>query len=70
MKLTSGGTAEGYRDVISPRGLVLSTYALTGFANLGSLGILLGGVGAMAPTRRGDLAALGGPRLLCGFLRR
>ncbi|MCE9607563.1 MAG: Na+ dependent nucleoside transporter domain protein [Planctomycetia bacterium] len=67
MKLTAGG-ADGYRDVISPRGYVLATYALTGFANLASLGILLGGVGAMAPSRRGDLAALGGRALLCGFL--
>lgn len=68
MKLTTVSSADGYRDVISPRGLVLSTYALTGFANLGSLGILLGGVGTMAPSRRGDLAALGGRALLCGFL--
>lgn len=68
MKLTSADAAAGYRHVITPRGYVLATYALTGFANLGSLGILLGGVGAMAPTRRGDLAALGGRALLCGFL--
>ena len=68
MKLTSADAATGYRHAISPRGYVLATYALTGFANLGSLGILLGGVGAMAPSRRGDLAALGGRALLCGFL--
>lgn len=67
MKLTDGGPL-GFRDLISPRGRVLATYALTGFANLGSLGILLGGVGAMAPTRRRDLATLGSRALLCGFL--
>jgi CNT family concentrative nucleoside transporter len=35
------------------------TFALTGFANLGSLGILLGGLGGLAPNRRGDIAQLG-----------
>ena len=41
------------------RSYVLATYALTGFANFGSIGIQLGGIGAMAPTRRSDLARLG-----------
>ena len=57
-----------YRDVLSPQAYVLATYALTGFANFASIGILLGGIGAMAPTRRGDLARLGGRALLGGFL--
>lgn len=56
-----------YKD-IDPRSYVLATYALTGFANLGSIGIQLGGIGAMAPTRRGDLARLGFRALLAGFL--
>jgi concentrative nucleoside transporter, CNT family len=56
-----------YRD-IDPRSYVLATYALTGFANLASIGIQLGGIGAMAPTRRGDLARLGSRALLAGFL--
>ena len=56
-----------YQGVISERGHVLSTYALTGFANLGSIGILLGGIGGMAPERRGDLARLGSRALLAGF---
>jgi CNT family concentrative nucleoside transporter len=56
-----------YRD-IDPRSYVLATYALTGFANLGSIGIQLGGIGAMAPTRRGDLARLGFRALLAGFV--
>jgi len=63
VKLTSE-----YRGVISERSHVLATYALTGFANFGSIGIILGGVGAMAPTRRSDLARLGGRALLGGFL--
>jgi CNT family concentrative nucleoside transporter len=57
-----------YRDTIDPRTYILATYALTGFANLGSIGIQLGGIGAMAPTRRGDLARLGFRALLAGFL--
>ena len=57
-----------YRDVLSERSYVLATYALTGFANIASIGIQLGGIGGMAPTRRGDLARLGGRALLAGFL--
>jgi concentrative nucleoside transporter, CNT family len=63
VKLTSQ-----YRDVMSERGYVLATFALTGFANLGSIGIQLGGIGGMAPTRRGDLARLGSRALLAGFI--
>lgn len=57
-----------YRDVVDPRTYILATYALTGFANLGSIGIQLGGIGGMAPTRRPDLARLGLRALLGGFL--
>jgi CNT family concentrative nucleoside transporter len=57
-----------YRSTISPEAYSLATYALTGFANFGSIGILLGGIGAMAPSRRGDLARLGGKALVAGFL--
>ena len=57
-----------YRTTISPEGFAIATYALTGFANFGSIGIQLGGIGAMAPNRRGDLARLGGRALLAGFL--
>jgi CNT family concentrative nucleoside transporter len=57
-----------YRDSLSPRSYVLATYALTGFANFASIGIQLGGIGAMAPSRRGDLARLGSRALLAGFV--
>ncbi len=57
-----------YKGVISPESHVLATYALTGFANFGSIGVLLGGIGAIAPTRRGDLARLSGRALIGGFL--
>lgn len=57
-----------YRGVISDRSYTLATYALTGFANFASIGIQLGGIGGMAPTRRGDLARLGSRALLAGFI--
>ncbi len=57
-----------YREVMSPRAKVLAVYALTGFANFASIGIQLGGIGAIAPGRRKDLARLGGRALFVGFL--
>jgi CNT family concentrative nucleoside transporter len=57
-----------YKGVISDRAFVLATFALTGFANVASIGIQLGGIGGMAPTRRGDLARLGSRALLAGFV--
>ena len=53
---------------ISPRAGVLASYALCGFANFGSLAILLGGLGGMAPSRRGEIAALGLRSIACGTL--
>lgn len=53
---------------IDPRSAVIVSYAACGFANFGSLAILLGGVGAIAPTRRADLAQLGLRSILAGTL--
>jgi concentrative nucleoside transporter, CNT family len=44
---------------ISPRSFVIATYALCGFANLSSIAIQIGGIGALAPSRKSDLARLG-----------
>ena len=44
---------------LDPRSFVIATYALCGFANLSSIAIQIGGIGALAPERRGDLARLG-----------
>lgn len=44
---------------IDPRTFVIATYALCGFANLGSIAIQIGGIGGIAPSRRSDLAKLG-----------
>ena len=57
-----------YKGVLSERSHVLATYALTGFANVASVGMLLGGIGGMAPDRRGDLARLGTRALFAGFV--
>lgn len=56
-----------YAD-LSVRAKLLSVYALTGFANFSSIGIQLGGIGALAPERRADLAKLGLTALFVGFL--
>ena len=52
---------------MTDRSYVLTAFALTGFANFASVGIQLGGIGAMAPERRKDLARLGGRALFVGF---
>jgi CNT family concentrative nucleoside transporter len=57
-----------YKGTIDPQTHTIATYALTGFANFGTIGVLLGGIGAIAPTRRGDLARLSGRALIGGFL--
>jgi CNT family concentrative nucleoside transporter len=51
---------------IDPRSFVIATYALCGFANLSSVGIQIGGIGALAPDRKGDLARLGFRAMLAG----
>ena len=56
-----------YADTISDRARTLTAYALTGFANFGSIGIVIGGIGSMAPDRRADLARLSARALLAGF---
>ncbi len=61
------GKFVGVKDM-DERSYKLAAYALTGFANLSSIGIQLGGIGAMAPERRSDLAQLGFRALLGGFL--
>lgn len=53
---------------LSPRSVVILTYALCGFANFSSIGIQIGGIGSIAPTRRGELARLGFRAMLGGTL--
>lgn len=53
---------------LSAEGRVLAYFALCGFANLSSIGVQIGGMGAMIPSRRGDWSSLGPQALLVGFL--
>jgi len=55
-------------DALSARSRLIMTYALCGFANFGSLGILIGGMGAMVPERRAEIVALGLRSILSGTL--
>lgn len=55
-------------EALSPRSKLLMTYALCGFANFGSLGILIGGMGAMVPARRGEIVRLGMKSIVAGTI--
>jgi len=55
-------------EAFSPKTAAIITFALTGFANLSSFGILLGGLGGMAPSRRSEIAELGMRAILGGTL--
>ncbi len=55
-------------DKLSPRSVLLTSYALCGFANFASIAIQIGGIGAMAPERRSDIARLGVKAMAAGFL--
>ena len=54
--------------VLSPRSRLIMTYALCGFANFGSLGILIGGMATMVPERRDEIVALGLRSIVAGTL--
>jgi CNT family concentrative nucleoside transporter len=54
--------------IVTPKGLTIITIAICGFANFSSVGMQIGGIGALVPERRGDLAKLGLKALLCGTL--
>ena len=55
-------------DALSPRSRIIMTYALCGFANFGSLGIMIGGLTAMVPERRDEIVALGMRSIVSGTL--
>jgi CNT family concentrative nucleoside transporter len=56
------------KAMLDPRTFTIATFALCGFANLSSIGIQIGGIGALAPNRRGDLARLGVRAMLAGTM--
>jgi concentrative nucleoside transporter, CNT family len=56
------------KAMLDPRSFTIATFALCGFANLSSIGIQIGGIGALAPNRTGDLARLGVRAMLAGTM--
>jgi CNT family concentrative nucleoside transporter len=56
------------KGTLQPRSFAIASFALCGFANLGSIGIQLGGIGALAPERRSDLAKMGLKAMIAGTL--
>jgi CNT family concentrative nucleoside transporter len=55
-------------DVFDPRSRLIMLYAMCGFANFASLGIMIGGLGTMAPERRDEINALGLKSIVSGTL--
>jgi CNT family concentrative nucleoside transporter len=56
------------KATLAPRSFIIATFALCGFANLGSIGMQIGGIGALVPERRHDLAKLGVRAMLAGTM--
>jgi len=56
------------KAALLPRSFTIATFALCGFANLGSIGMQIGGIGALVPERRNDLARLGVRAMLAGTM--
>jgi CNT family concentrative nucleoside transporter len=56
------------RTVLAPRSFTIATFALCGFANLSSIGIQIGGIGALAPNKKRELARLGVRAMLAGTM--
>ena len=56
------------KETLDPKTLIITSFALCGFANFSSIAIQVGGIGELAPERRTDLAKLGVKALICGTL--
>jgi CNT family concentrative nucleoside transporter len=56
------------KATLAPRSFIIATFALCGFANLSSIGIQIGGIGALVPERRNDLSRLGVRAMLAGTM--
>jgi concentrative nucleoside transporter, CNT family len=56
------------KETLDPRSFTIATFALCGFANFASIGMQIGGIGALVPERRGDLARLGMRAMLAGTM--
>ncbi|HUD82578.1 MAG TPA: nucleoside transporter C-terminal domain-containing protein, partial [Candidatus Saccharimonadales bacterium] len=67
-ELIAYGQLGALKAQLDARSFTIATYALCGFANLSSIGIQIGGIGALAPSRKGDLANLGLRAMLAGTM--
>jgi CNT family concentrative nucleoside transporter len=56
------------QGALTPKSLIIMTYAMCGFANPGSLGIMIGGMGTMAPEKRDEIVSLGFRSVIAGTL--
>jgi concentrative nucleoside transporter, CNT family len=56
------------KALLDPRSFTIATFALCGFANLGSIGIQIGGIGALAPNQKRELASLGLRAMMAGTM--
>jgi CNT family concentrative nucleoside transporter len=56
------------KGMLDPRSFTIATFALCGFANIGSIGMQIGGIGALVPARRNDLAKLGLRAMFAGTM--
>jgi CNT family concentrative nucleoside transporter len=59
---------QAHPGALAERSVTLASYALCGFANFGSIAIQIGGIGALAPNRRHDLARLGPRAMIAGLI--
>ncbi|MEP6669426.1 MAG: nucleoside transporter C-terminal domain-containing protein [Chthoniobacter sp.] len=66
--LDLSGFVQGHPGQLAERSMTLASYALCGFANFGSIAIQIGGIGALAPDRRHDLARLGLRSMVAGLI--
>jgi CNT family concentrative nucleoside transporter len=56
------------KAMLDPKSFTIATFALCGFANFSSIGIQMGGIGALAPNKKGELARLGLRAMLAGTM--
>lgn len=64
--LANSQLSNDYKDILSGRSYLIVTYALSGFVNLGSVGMQIGVLSTLAPKRSGDIASLAVSAMICG----
>ena len=67
-ELVAYGHLQGMEQALQPKSMIIASYALCGFANFASIGIQIGGIGSLAPERRGDLSKVALKAMIGGAL--